>query len=73
MPVSRGFWQITLLHSQRLSAFLSIIVKRNAEWIQVRYIFHADEFVLGSTVVSTTRIRHVMLMLLGYWENILPV
>lgn len=48
MPVTRGFWQITVVNSQRLSAFLSIIVQRNAKWIQVMWIVHEDEFVLVS-------------------------
>lgn len=46
MPVTRGFWQITVVNSHRLGAFLSIIVKRNAKQIQVTWTFHEDEFVL---------------------------
>lgn len=33
------------------------------EWNQVRWIFYADEFVLVSSVVSTTKITGIMLML----------
>jgi len=57
---------VTVLNSQRLSAFLSIIVKQNAEWIEVRWIVHAHEFVLGSSVMYTTSTTDLMLVLIGH-------
>lgn len=43
--------------------FFGITVMGNAELIQGTWVFHAEEFVLKSSVVSSTSITDIMLML----------